>query len=414
MYDNLTKKRVMVLGALGDEVPLVNAFKTRGYFVIVVGAGLDYPCVQIADKFYDIDIRDREKLLNIAKKENVVAVASNVVSIAVEITAWLNDCLKLPGITYEVAHCFTNKALMREKARMNGVFNPDFKWVKNIEDAVCFAEKTGFPLIIKPVDGNSSKGVIKVNNIKELRECFEESICYALNDEGCIIEEFIEGPEYIVDGFSIDGKCINTDVAFKDHFSVDNRFISKAVVIQDALHCTTEIEKKLLEAHKRTVEGLGLSFGPTHGEYIFCPNNNSVYLVEVAARGGGIRLSSDMIPLATGIDINELVAEHALGISHTEDLHIKEGAAAWFAFALKEGIITRVSGLNECMEIGGVYLIDSADIEVGKKARTLVNDSGKYGPIVTYGKTREECYQIFEKVKNILEIDINGESGIIW
>ena len=55
-------ERVMVLGALEDEIPLVEAFQEKGYFVIVVGAGMDYPCSRVADKYYDVDIKEKRKI----------------------------------------------------------------------------------------------------------------------------------------------------------------------------------------------------------------------------------------------------------------------------------------------------------------------------------------------------------------
>ena len=415
MKEKGKNQKVLVLGALGDEIPLVKKFQKKGYLVLVAGAGTQFPCCTIADKFYDVDIRDKSELLNIARRENIIAVASNVVSIAVESTAWLAEQLDLPGIGYDVAHGFTNKALMRERAQAGGVAVPSFKWVKTKEEALAFAEKEGFPLVIKPVDGNSSKGVIRVDRMEEIEMKFDESLSFSLNDFGVIIEGFIEGQEYIVDGFSIDGECINTDVAYKKHFKLKDRFVSKAVVIKDALHCNTEIERKLMEAHKKTVEALGLPYGPTHGEYIYCPVDGKVYLVEVAARGGGIRLSSEMIPLATGIDISSLIAEYSLGNPvKKETLAIQEGAAAWFAFSLKSGLITNVSGIEESLAIKGVYSIDAEGLEVGKKTRILENDAGKYGPVIVYGTSREECFQIIEEVKKVFLVEVDGKQGMIW
>lgn len=415
MKKKLQSQNVMVLGALEDEIPLVKAFQQRGYKVIVVGKGAEYPCSKVADKFYDVDIRDRDVLLRIAKEEKIVAVASNVVSIAVEMTAWLAENLGLSGIGYDIAHGFTNKALMREQAQAGGVAVPPFMWAKTKEEAVAFARKTGFPLVIKPIDGNSSKGVFRVDSVKEVQEKFEKCASFSLNDDGIIIEGFIKGKEYIVNGFSHQGECINTDAGYKEHFKLKDRFVSKAVIIKDAPHCDTLVEKKLLEAHKKTVEALGLPYGPTHGEYIYCPDDGKVYLVEVAARGGGIRLSSDMIPLATGIDISTLIAEYSLGNNTVKpECSGAEGAAAWFAFALKKGKITNVSGVETCLETEGVHLIDTEGLAVGETTRVLENDSGKYGPIIVYGKSREECYQVFEKVKRMLVVEVDGKPGIIW
>lgn len=408
---------VMILGALRDEIPLVEHYKRLGYKTIVVGLGTDYPCCKVADICYDVDICDKDALLRIAKEHEIRAVASNVVSIAGESVAWLAEELGLPGIGRDVAQRFLNKALMREAAAKGGVNVPPFLGTRCLQDAIDFAGEHGFPLVIKPVNGNSSKGVYRIDSIEELKLRFDESLDASIGQEGIIIEGFIKGREYIVDAYAYDRECQNTDVAFKEHFDIPERFISKSVVIQDADHCISEVERKLLEANKRTVEALGLPFGPTHGEYIYNEDEDAVYLVEIAARGGGVRLSSDLIPLATGIDVNASIAEQSLGRDplHGSPFALEEGAAGWFAFALAPGTITAISGFDEALGLDHVIDIDMDGLEVGATARSLVNDSGKYGPIIIAASSRRECYETFEAIKDLLTIEIDGRgNGIIW
>lgn len=409
------KNSVMVLGAVRDEIPLVNAFRKRGYEVIVVGKGAQYPCCKIADRFYDIDLKDKEALLEVAMQEEVCAVATNIVSIAVSSTAWIAERLQLPGIGYDVAMRFTNKYEMRKFAEAAGVGCPPFALAESVEDCIQFAQEYDYPLVMKPVDGNSSRGVFRIESEQNIIENFDKCLAGALTDKQVLIEGFIEGQEYIVDGFSSSGICYNTDVAYKEHFEIGDKFISKAVIIQDADHCTTKIEQKLLAAHKKTVEALGLPFGPTHGEYIYCEKDDRVYLVEVAARGGGIRLSSDMIPLATGLPINDLVAECALGLNPfaSNVPRLREGSAAWFAFSLPEGTIDSVANAPQCLEREDVAFFDLDGLEVGASTRRLEDDGGKYGPLVVFGKNRSDCYAARDAIKNLFDVIVDGKSGCI-
>lgn len=406
-------RTVLVLGAVRDEMPLVRAFQKRGYKVVVAGKGSQYPCCAIAELFYDVDLKDKETLLEIARKERVCAVATNIVSIAVSSAAWLAQQLDLPGIGYEVAMRFTNKFEMRRIAGAAGVGCPAYAAVTSLEDALEFAAKHGYPLVMKPVDGNSSRGVFKVDSDRDVIGNFAECMGEALADKQVLVEGFVDGREYIVDGFSSNGVCYNTDVAYKEHFKAGDKFISKAVVIQDADHCTTDIERRLLSAHKKTVEALGLPFGPTHGEYIYCEDDDRVYLVEVAARGGGIRLSSDMIPLATGLPINDYVAECSLGIDPLRGKapRLRKGSAAWFAFQLPEGTVSSIAGVPECLGREDVAFFDLDGLEIGAKTRLLKDDGGKYGPLVAFGQTRDDCYKTREAVKNLFDVSVNGRSG---
>lgn len=403
----------MVLGAVRDEVPLVEAFRSMGYEVIVVGKGSNYPCCNLADRYYDVDIKNKTKLLEIAQIEGVSAVSSNIVSIAVSSTAWLAEQLGLPGIGYDTAMRFTNKYTMRQAAEKAGVGCPPYALARTKHEALEFASAVGYPLVMKPVDGNSSRGVFKLGCDEDIDEHFDECLGEALSDRYVLMEGFIKGQEYIVDSFCSNGMCVNTDVGYKEHFAVEGKFISKAVVIQDAAHCQSDIEQKLLEANKRTVEALGLPYGPTHGEYIYNPDDHCVYLVEVAARGGGIRLSSDLIPLATGVQVSELLARYATGEDPFKGsgLELHEGAAAWFAFSLPDGVISSICGVDECARLGAVDYFDLDDLVVGVHAKTLKDDGGKYGPLVVHGRTRDDCFVERDRVKALFDVAVDGRMG---
>ncbi len=351
--------------------------------------------------------------MKIASSEHVQAVASNIVSIATSNTAWLADRLGLPGIGYDVAMRFTNKYLMREAALAAGVGCPPFDAVRTADEALLFASRHGYPLVMKPVDGNSSRGVFKVECDADIVTHFDECLGEALNDKFVLIEGFVEGEEYIVDSFCSGGVCYNTDVAIKEHFPIEDKFISKAVVIQDADHCTSSVEQKLLAANKTLVEAMKLPYGPTHGEYIYSSKDDRVYLVEVAARGGGVRLSSDLIPLATGVQISDLLAQCALGEDPLagDVLKLSHGAASWFAFSLPEGTVSGISGAEDVLSLPGVDYFDLDDLAVGLPAKTLRDDGGKYGPLVAHGDTRADCLKVREEVKLLFDVSVDGKSG---
>lgn len=413
------KGKVMILGAVQGEIPLVKAFQDLGYYVITVGSAGNYPCCDLADKNIVADIMDKERILQIAKEENVVAVTSNVVERAIRTTAWVAEKLGLEGIGYDVAKKFTNKYLMRKAAEEIGINVPKYGIAQSIEEALEIAQKIGFPLIIKPVDNGGSKGVQRVDCEKDLSEYFAGSLQMSVSDNSVIIEQYIEGEEYIVDAFTHNFVCSNTDVSTKRKFELKRNFVSKAVIIQDATSCNTQVEKALLDANKKLVEGMGLKFGITHGEYIYNEIDKKVYLVEITSRGGGVYLSSHLTPLATGINVNELLANYSLGndVIGDDELKLNSGAAAWYTFALPQGVISKIEGLEEAKKISGVYDIIDDKFYVGKEVGEMVDDSGKYGPILVYACDRGQCDYILKKVMDTLHVYVDTESGmkeIIW
>ena len=101
------------------------------------------------------------------------------------------------------------------------------------------------------------------------------------------------------------------------------------------------------------------SFGITHSEYLIKEGTGEVYLVETAIRGGGVFISSDLIPLSCGIDVNKLIIELVSGrrrkvrIDGTE---FSNRAAGYVCFSLPEGVISRVEGIGKIRSLPGALL----------------------------------------------------------
>ena len=61
-----------------------------------------------------------------------------------------------------------------------------------------------YPLIVKPVDCNSSKGVKKVENYQELIPAFDDAVKFSRTNTA-VVEEFVSGVELSIDVYVEDG-----------------------------------------------------------------------------------------------------------------------------------------------------------------------------------------------------------------
>lgn len=105
--------------------------------------------------------------------------------------------------------------------------------------------------------------------------------------------------------------------------------------------------------NETVVKGFGLKFGITHGEFLVEKNTGKIFLVEIAARGGGVFISSEIIPAATGVNANELLVKDALGIYDDNQIVIRKGAAAYFCYLLHEGKVVKINGCEDINQIKG-------------------------------------------------------------
>ncbi len=411
-------KKVMILGAGKNQLPIINICNKRGYYTIVVSVEGDYPGFALANKSYYFDTKDKNAILRAAKEEKIDAILTDQTDVAVPTVAYVAEQMGLRGIGYETALKFTNKYLMRKSCKDAGIVMPEFYNVYTLEDALDCANKIKYPVIIKPVDSSGSRGVRKINNGTQLIEYFSEAKKYS-ETGNVIIEKFIDGIPYIVNGFAMNNEFQALDIGIKNYFDIPDTRIPSMCMFSSVRLVSGIQEEKVIEMNQSIVKALGLPFGITHADYLYCPKDGVVYLVEIAARGGGDFISSNLTPLACGFNTNEALIDYVVNGKETfpKINELKSNVSGYISFALPNGIIRNIMGVEECKRIPGVYDIILKDLYEGKEVYQITDNTGKYGLVLFCSSSRDECKEIIKSIKKMLKIEVETEKGvqnIIW
>jgi len=185
--------KALVLAGGFPQIALVEELKKRGIEVILADYNENPVAKEYADSFYQVSTLDIPAITEVAKIEKVDFLITACTDQALLTVACVSEKLGLPCyIDYETALNVTNKSYMKAMFEAHGI--PSAKHVimaELEEDKISGME---YPLIVKPVDCNSSKGVKRADNIDELRDAFSEAVRLSRTDTA-IVEEFIEGPE---------------------------------------------------------------------------------------------------------------------------------------------------------------------------------------------------------------------------
>ena len=143
-----------------------------------------------ADKFYKASTLDVDAITEIAKQENVDFLITACTDQALLTVAKVSEILKLPCyIDYQTALNVTNKAYMKKVFAENNISTA--KWVVMGELDEEKVADMPYPMIVKPADCNSSKGVKRVENAKELKAAFAEAV-HLSRTNTVVVEQFIE------------------------------------------------------------------------------------------------------------------------------------------------------------------------------------------------------------------------------
>lgn len=392
------EKTIMFVGAGPYQLPGIEKAKEMGLKVVAVDRDKNAPGLKIADIPVELDIKDIEGCIDIAKKNKINGVLTIASDIAVPTVAMIAKELSLPGISPEVAKTATNKALMRKKFSEHDVPSPKFQIVANLQELKEAIEIIGLPAVIKPTDNAGSRGVSKVVNSEEILNAFNHALKNS-REKRIIVEEFMEGIECTIEGLSYNNKAEILAISEKKKPEGPFRVATDLTYPPNFPNRTIENIKKVV---KLAIESMGIDIGPTHSEVIVTEDGPKI--VEVAARGGGFGVFSKIILFASGVDAVKENIKMSLGILPDIRSKYERGVVLRF-FAPPVGRLKEVMGLEEAKSLENVEV--GLYKEIGDIISPLATDGDRTGYIISWGNTREEAIQkadiVESKVKFVIE-----------
>lgn len=389
--------RVMVIAGGTWQCPIVRLAKSKGHYVICSNLYEDSPAFQYADIGVVANVLDKKKNLEIAREHRPDVVLTEQTDIAVSTVAYLAEELGIKGIGSEVAARFTNKYLMRKFTDEAGFASPRYALCHTKEEAGEFLQKTGRS-IMKPLDSQSSRGVHIVDSAEQVNAYFEDCIQYSNSEEAVIMEEYIDGIEFTVDGLKTEDAYYVTAISEKEHYKYNASVAKRLFFSQSNERFDYE---ELGRINTAMVSAMGLPFGITHAEYKY--KDGKFYLIEIAARGGGTRISSDIAPLMSGINSNEIYLEILLGKKVKVIPGKKHECAVLGFFDFKPGKVVKIEGLEKALKLPGVVDI-GLEVAVGDNLGQAQDDRSRCGYYLIYGESQKELEDREQKVKNTVKV----------
>ena len=193
-----SKKRIFVLGAGKYQVPLIEKCRAMDCEVLVASIPGPYRGFDLADHSYHVDVRDRENLLRIAQEQEVDAILTDQTDIPVATAAWVADQLGLSSIGAECALRFTNKKLMKQACQSLGITTLSSHVIDSLDALEVCARDIGYPVVVKPVDNQGSRGVQRVDKKEEIEAAFREAHRFSSTGE-ILVERLFFGREIVIE-----------------------------------------------------------------------------------------------------------------------------------------------------------------------------------------------------------------------
>ncbi len=379
----MSKKKLMILGAGIYQVPLIKKAKEMGLETLVVSIKGNYPGIELADSFYEIDTRDYEKILETAKREKISGICTSGTDVAVRAIGYVCENLGLRGIPKEAAWKVTDKLLMKEALKAGQVSTADFRKVSSYEECVESAKKLGFPVVVKAVDSSGSRGIHRVDCMEELEYAWQEAK-KVTKKAYILVEEFIDADEIGVDAF-IGEEQIE---AFFPHekFTYTVNGTTMPIGHKFPYHASKKLMENLKHQIELAVKALGMKNCPLNADVFV--KGEQVWLIEVGGRTGATCIP-ELISIDTGYDWYEKIIRYALGEEaefQSEEAHPCMGA---LLFSNQDGVIEKIEA-EKIEELAQKGIEVQFDYQVGDKIEAMKNGTDRIGQVIMQTESETE------------------------
>lgn len=392
-------KTLHVLGGGMWQVPTIHLARKMGYRVLVTDMYRERPGYAFADWHEVVDIADQGQTLETARRYHIDGIVCDTTDVGVPTAAFVAEQEELPGVGLETARRFTNKYLMRKALTAAGVPQPKFELIETLAEFRESAERIGFPLVVKPVDNQSSRGVRVVHHPSDLAAAFVEAQMHS-RQSGILVEEFLPGVEATVEGLCLNGEYFTLGISDKEHFS-HRPEVARRLTYPAAF--SPSVMQRIEQSNAAVVHALGLTSGVTHAEYMV--DGDRVQLVEIAVRGGGSRVYSHIVPHISGVDAPRLYLQFLMGENPSVATPPARRAANLEFFQFPAGRVRQIHGLDQARQIPGVAEI-LLEFSVGDVLQPPDDDRSRPGLMVVLGDTRDEVLRISEQVNDTLQVEV--------
>ena len=247
-----------------------------------------------------------------------------------------------------------DKWAMRRALAEQAIPQPAFAAVEGDADGTAAAGLVGLPCVVKPVSLSGSRGVIRANDLDEVRAAVARvrSILIAAGRpavEPLLLEAYVPGVEVAVEGLMRDG-VLELLAIFDKPDPLEGPYFEETLYVTPS-----RLDEAVLgEVRRRSADAaraLGLREGPLHAELRIDGGRASV--LELAARSIG-GLCSRALRFGAGLSLEAVILRHALGLAVADPTRERAASGVMMLPIGRAGVLVEVDGQERARAVAGI------------------------------------------------------------
>lgn len=388
MYQN--KKAILVFGVGPLQESIIKRAKLMGLYTVGIDPVAAATCRDVVDAFEVVGGQDFEGTCAVVEKYGIDAIVTAATDKPLVMMARIAEKYGFPFYSVETAQWSTDKFQMKQRFMEDDVPCAKGRLVRSVEETADMV----YPVIVKPRDNSGSRGVKLCRSKEELAASMSEAFEVSKLDT-VLVEEYIEGPEYSIEGLHYDGKA--EVIQFTEKKTTEFPYNVELGHKQPA-NLTDEQKGSIRDIVSKIGKALKFENCPSHTELKI--NECGIFVIETSPRLGGDYITSTLVPLSTGINMEEQLLHIALG----EKVDIITGRfdkASGICFLnLPCGKVTAIDdAIKEVAKWPNVKDF-STSLKVGDEIYPITSSLNRYGQFIAQAENRKMVDDLIFEYEN--------------
>jgi biotin carboxylase len=263
------------------------------------------------------------------------------------LAARASERLGLPYNSPMAATAARDKYLMRTVMAQGGAPCPTFRRFTTATDPAVVATQVDYPCVVKPLNLNGSRGVIRADNpaafvvaVQRLTQILQQEQPTG-QPQPYLVEDFIPGFEVALEGM-LDAGELTVLALFDKPDPLDGPFFEETIYVTPS-RLPAETQRAIAATVAQAAHALGLHLGPIHAELRV--NERGPWMLEVAGRSIG-GLCSQVLRFGVDQSLEELILRQACGLPLLSTEREQQAAGVMMIPIPAAGILQGVAGVD--------------------------------------------------------------------
>lgn len=321
--------KVLLVDTNFSSSPIYNYLVDAGHEVYVVGGNPNDFLAKCVENYVNFDYTNLDKIRQFIHNHRIDFIVPGCNDRSYQVCAALNQERLYSGIdSLETTETINNKEKFRAFATSHRLPVPQVVSTEHVGNHS--------PLIVKPVDAYSGRGVtiIREYGKLELAEAIAKAKQFSCS-KTCIIEDYVEGQLYSHSAFIEQGEII-VDHIVEEHCTANPFVVDTSRVVYDFSECMLN---QLRNSIRTMAKELRMVDGLVHTQFI--KKGDKHWLIEVTRRCPG-DLYSQLIELSTGMSYAENYTRPFINLPF--DFKVKRHEPVWIMRHTISDLVEQIFG----------------------------------------------------------------------